>query len=201
MLNIPVNMGQARPPFVRFEEREYGRNNEASEAAGRPIPNIVTMACITSFGSKDTFEKPATEWLADIRRKAVNGEYPPEWVERFKLQFEEYQKGNELPREGTPIQTWQMVTMEQRSRLRAVSITTVEDLAAIPDSGLTMIGLDGRYLRDTAKAWVSEAKDKGVVSKQLADANAKIEALEQRIETLTRRAEEAEAKSGKSKAA
>ena len=183
-LNIPVSFDK-RPPFVRFEEREYGRNVEASEAAGRPIPRVVVMACITPFASKDCIEKPAEEWLEQIRGKASKGEYPPEWAVQFRLQYEEYLKGNELPREGTPTITWQMATREQQLRLKALGITTVEDLALTPDSGLNQIGLDGRVLRDTAKSWIAEAKDKGIVAQELNKANARIAELEARIGKLT----------------
>lgn len=176
-----------RPPFVRFEEQEYGRDLEASERAGRPIPRTVVMACITPFASKDEVIKPADEWLKQIRDQAVKGEYPPEWAERFRLQFEEWRKGHELPREGTPIRTWQMLTAEQRNRLRALNILIVEDLALIPDSGLSMLGLDGRSMRDTAKGWIAEGHDKGINAKALADANVKIEAQEKIIEDLRER--------------
>ena len=33
-----------RPPFVRFEEREMGIDQAASDEAGRPIPRVIVMA-------------------------------------------------------------------------------------------------------------------------------------------------------------
>src|ERR1700730_18061938 len=91
-----------RPPFVRFEEREMGLDAELSEKEGRPIPRVVVMACITPHGSKDVVEKLATEWLEQIRKQALNGMYNLDWSNFFHAQFEEWKKGNELPREGTP---------------------------------------------------------------------------------------------------
>jgi hypothetical protein len=173
MSMIPTLMDK-RPPFIQFRDQEYGINRDASEAAGRPVPAMVTMACITPHGSKDEFIKPAEEWLAQTKAKALRGDYPVEWYNHFDLQFTEWKKGNELPREGTPIQTWQAVSNEQRSRLKAIGIPTVEDLAQFPDSSLAMVGLDGRYLRDLARGWLDEGKDKGINAKALADANAKI---------------------------
>jgi hypothetical protein len=181
MSMIPTVMDK-RPPFVQFRDQEYGINRDASEAAGRPVPAMVTMICITPHGSKDEFVKPAEEWLAQTKAKALRGDYPVEWYNHFDLQFSEWKKGNELPREGTPIQTWQAASNEQRSRLKAIGIPTVEDLAAYPDSGLGIIGLDGRYLRDLAKGWIAEGKDKGINAKALADANAKITAQQETIE-------------------
>ncbi len=177
MSMIPSVMDK-RPPFVQFRDQEYGINREASEAAGRPVPAMVTMVCITPHGSKDEFVKPAEEWLAQTKAKALKGDYPVEWYNHFDLQFSEWKKGNELPREGTPVQTWQAVSNEQRSRLKAVGIPTVEDLAQYPDGSLGQIGLDGRYLRDLARGWIAEGKDKGINAKALADAHVKIMELE-----------------------
>lgn len=181
MSMIPTVMDK-RPPFVQFRDQEYGINREASEAAGRPVPAMMTMICITPHGSKDEFVKPAEDWLTQTKAKALRGEYPVEWYNHFDLQFSEWKKGNELPREGTPIQTWQAASNEQRSRLKAIGIPTVEDLAAYPDTGLGQIGLDGRYLRDLAKGWIAEGKDKGINARALADANAKIVAQQETID-------------------
>ena len=171
-----------RPPFVRFEERELGIDPTQSEAAGRPIPRVVVMACITPHGSKDVVEKIAEEWLAQIRAKALKGEYPLEWSNFFAESFKEYQKGNELPREGTPIATWQLITREASSRLRGLGISTVEDLAEMPDSNLGTIGMDGRYWRDQAKGWINEGKDKGINARAIANANAEISELKAQLE-------------------
>lgn len=173
-----------RMPFVRFVEREYGNNPEASLAAGRPIPRLAIMAVVNSHGSKDEFEAPAEEWIKQKRLEASRGNYDGEWVKHFEKQLAEYKAGNELPREGTPIATWQAATSEQRLRLKAFGITVVEDLAQVPDGAVSSLGLDGRYIRDLARNWINEAKDKGVNSKALADANVKIEQQQASIDAL-----------------
>jgi hypothetical protein len=158
---------------VRFEDRECGLDAEATKAEGRPIPIMRALALVTPHGSKDVVEKFAEEWLDQIAAKALRGEYPLEWSNLFRAQYDAWRKGNELPRSGTPIFTWQMIGVkEQRTRLIALGITTVEDLAAVPDSGLGNIGLDGRYLRDLARGWVSEARELGSSAKELADVKA-----------------------------
>lgn len=171
------------PPFVRFEHMEYGTDAEASEKAGRPIPKIVPFALIMQHGSKDCVEKPAAEWLAQIRKKAIEGTFNPQWAERYRMQYEEWQKGNELPREGTPVKTCALFNGEQAKRLVALGITTVEDLAAQPDQSLGGIGLDGRVLRDMARKYIDDGKG-------VAGAAAKIAALEednrQKDETIKR---------------
>lgn len=176
---MAVGLYDARPPFVRFEERELGINPEASAISGRPIPRIVNMVCITPHGSKDCIEKIAEEWLEQQKQKALRGEVQVAWLDTWKLQFEEWKKGHEMPRDGTPTKTWPAITKEQQVRLLALGYTTVEDLAMVPDSSLGTIGLDGRNLRDLARNWISEGKDKGINAKKLADAETRIADLEQ----------------------
>lgn len=184
---MTIGLAEARMPYVRFEEREHGLNNEASERAGRPIPRVVVFACVTPHGSKDSLDKIAEEWIPDIKKRAAQGTYPPEWAEHFAKQYEAWKKGQELPREGTPVMTWQAASAEQRARLRALGIPTVEDLAAVPDGALGQIGLDGRNLRDLAKGWINEAKDKGVNARLVADQATRIEDLEKQNQELRAR--------------
>lgn len=169
-------------PHVRFENKDYGRDEEASKQSGRHIPRNATFIIITSHGSKDSTEQLVDEWLPRKRLEASRGLYSGDWVDFFEKQYEAWKKGHELPRQGTPILTWQMVSPEQNSRLRAMGFTVVEDVAAIPDSGLGMIGLDARNLRDMARAWLAEGQDKGINARALADANAKIDELKATVE-------------------
>lgn len=174
-------------PFVRFEEREMGINAEATAKEGRPIPKLVIMACITPHGSKDSFEQLAEEWVEKQRQRSLSGDAPAEWYNHLALQLAEWKKGNELPREGTPIKTWAMCTRMDAKQLIATGITTVEDLAAFPDTNLGVIGMNGRYLRDMARGWLAEAKDKGSNAKSLADANVQIEELKATVERQNER--------------
>lgn len=184
-MNITVR--KEAPPYVRFDYIEYGINAEATKKAGRPIPAVVPFAIVMQHGSKDTTEKPAEEWLAQKEKEAIDGKYNPEWVQRFKMQYEAFLKGNELPREGTPVRTWLAVTREQGTRLLALGITTVEDLAAIPDAGLGNIGLDGRNLRDLAKNFIEAGQGVGAMAKKVSDLEQTNRDQAEQIQRMTER--------------
>lgn len=181
-----------QPPFVRFEYQEYGINEEATKAAGRPVPKVVPFALIMQHGSKDVVEKVAEEWLEQIKTKSFNGLYPPEWSQRFDLQYQQFLKGEELPRDGTPIKTWAALTREQVIRLLALGVSTVEDLAQMPDSGLGTIGLDGRNLRDLARNFIEQGLNAAGTAKKLADLQEKSRQDSETIERLNARLTELE---------
>lgn len=181
-------------PFVRFEQKDYGRNEDASAKAGVHIPLRTTFIVITSHGSKDSSEHIAEEWLPRKRLEASRGMYNLAWVEHFEKQYEAYKKGHELPREGTAVLTWGLLNPEQNARVRALGYQVIEDLAAVPDSALGTIGLDGRVLRDLARGWLNESKDKGINARALADANAEIERLKSDNASLRARQDALEAR-------
>lgn len=183
-----------RPPFVRFEEEEVGLDQEASKKAGRPIPRTQILAKITPHGSKDEVHRIAEVWLEQIRNQAAQGAYDPNWVSFFERAFEEWKKGNELPRDGVPIRTWQMCTQESRRRILAAGYPTVEDLAQCPEQGLGAIGLDGRYWRDTARAWLKEGVDKGTNAKEIADLKSQLRTKDEQVDRLTQAVERLEAR-------
>jgi hypothetical protein len=128
------------------------------------------------------------------RREASQGAYNLEWVEHFERQYKAWKEGHELPRDGTPIMTWQMVSAEQNTRLRALGITVVEDLAAIPDTGLAEYGLDARYMRDLARAWIAEGQQKGINAQELATAKSEIARQHELIERQDTRLKALEAR-------
>lgn len=152
---MSVSINAARRPMAMWDYSDNGQN---------------VIVKIMQHGDKfSVTEKVADEWLAHISREALEGRYDPSWVAQFKLEYEAFLKGNELPREGTPIRTWGAISREQGTRLVAMNITTVEDLAAQPDSGLGTLGLDGRYLRDLAKNFLSAGQGNIAMAKELSE--------------------------------
>jgi hypothetical protein len=179
-----IGIRQEVMPHVRFEQKDYGRNETASQQSGVHVPLRNTFIVITSHGSKDCSEHLVDEWLPRKRAEASRGNYNLAWVEHFEKQYAAWKQGHELPREGTPVLTWQPISQEQNARLRALGLHVVEDVAAIPDNALGNIGLDGRSIRDLARAWLDEGKDKGINARALADALSAIQELRETNERL-----------------
>ena len=148
-----ISINKASRPLAMFDYSDDGKN---------------VVVRLMQHGDKfSVTEKIADEWLANISMQALSGQYDPQWVAQFKLEYEAFKSGNELPREGMPIRTWAAIRREQQTRLIALNITTVEDLAGVPDSNLGVLGLDGRVLRDLAKNTLDKGGD---LAKRLSDA-------------------------------
>lgn len=177
----------SRVPYYFFKEIEHGEDVERSAELGYPVPKMVTMICITPHGHKgDPLEFYADEYIDRKFKESRDGRYDPSWVSEFKSGLAAYREGRSIPRSGTPLATWDRLLKSRREQL-AVMFPTVEDLAAVPDSNLSTIGLDGRVIRDLARGDIQSKKDLSPVVKELAEANEVIRRQEDAIAALTKR--------------
>lgn len=95
-----------------------------------------------------------------------------------------WKKGEEVPKNGTPLTSWQGITRQQIEAVRVHGIYTVEDVAAMPDATLQkMAGIGMASVREAARAW-EKAKDTRAITADLAAKDAEIEALKQQMADL-----------------
>lgn len=177
------------PAWVRFERRPI-EDRAASQRDGKYIAKDVDYALVTPPYSKDVFEQIATEWLDQMRRDAKAGRLPQEFYERYTRAYEAWKRGEELPVDGTPIKGWAVISPAQMKNLIAINIVTVESLANVNEEGLRRIGMGSSELRDKAKAWLSQAKDKGPLTMENAALKAEVNALKTSNEHLESRVRE-----------
>lgn len=184
-----------RIPYFRFVDREHGVDPEQTAKAGYEVPKVVTFIQVTPHGHRgDPMEFFAEDFIERKGREAREGRYDHAWVAQFKEGFAEYKAGRELPREGTPLLTWERILKTRREQL-AARFPTLEDLAATPDSMLGEIGLDGRVLRDMAAAELQAKKDLAPIVRELADAKEENRRLSETVERLTQRLDSLEKQS------
>lgn len=177
----------SRVPFFLFVDREAGIDPIASREAGYDVPRMMTFILITPHGHKgDPMEFFAEEFIERKKREVKEGRYDPVWVDEFKRGLEAYREGRTLPRSGTPMLTWERILKSRREQL-AQRFPTVEDLAAVPDGSVQDIGMDGRVLRDKARADIQAKKDLSPVVQELADAKEDNRRLSEQLAKLTAR--------------
>lgn len=172
-----------RPPYVRFEARAE-EDREASIKAGHYVARNVDYALITPQGTKDVVERVATEWLEQLREKAMKQEYPADWARHFEASYAQWKETNTIPEHGTPIKGWQLLSPAQQSQVLAANIRTVEDLAAANEAGIMRMGMGGRDLKQKAQSWLDAAADKGGLAAKNAALEAEVAALRAEIAEL-----------------
>jgi hypothetical protein len=174
-----------RVPFFTFVDREHGADAELSKEKGYEVPKLLTFILITPHGHKgDPMEFIADEFIERKTKESRDGRYDPTWVQEFKTGLALYKEGKEIPRHGTPLVTWERILKTRREQLAKI-YPTIEDLAAVPDSALGNIGLDGRVLRDMAKGDIQAKKDLSPIVKELAEERENTRRLLEQVESLT----------------
>jgi hypothetical protein len=186
-----------RVPHFGFVDREHGVDSEKSIEMGYEVPNIITIIQVRPHGHNgDPMEFEAEKWIEQKGREAREGRYPHAWVSAFKEGLSRYREGREIPREGTPLILWERILKSRREQL-AARYPTLEDLAAVPDSALGEIGMDGRVLRDMAVAELQAKRDLSPLVKEVADLREDKRRLEEVVERLEGRLEALEKRRGR----
>jgi hypothetical protein len=147
------------PPNVVFEQRAV-EDREATIKASTLKLKDVDYAIIYRAGSNNSVEKTAAEWFDDIEKKSRESPpmFPPEWVVFYRQRYKQWKDGQEMSPMGFPIRQWAQVTKAQAENLAMARILTVEELAQATEEMLARIGMGGRALKETAKAWLESSK-------------------------------------------
>jgi hypothetical protein len=188
-----------RPPYVKFEIRPV-EDRDASLKAGSYVAKDVTFVIIQRPGDRDTVEKEADGWLADMKAKSRSGLIPLEWYKAYENVYEAFKQDMEPPIDGTPVKNWPVLAPSQVHTLIAAGVKTVEDLAAIPDGDISRIIMGGIGLKQKANVWLSAAKDVGTVVEKLNNALLQVSDLTALVQQLTAELAEVRAKSEPAKA-
>lgn len=95
-----------------------------------------------------------------------------------------WKAGQEMPENGTPLESWPMVNKPQIKVLRQAMYRSVEDLASVQDSDLTRIKLpNARELRDRAKQFLQAKQDTAYIDKAMSSRDAELQAMRTQAET------------------
>ena len=163
--------------FVVFF-REAVLNEFKTEQEGRPIYDDIDMIRIHSPGSRDTLVSPAHHG----------------YTQRFPKQWAQYKAGIEQTMTGTPLAQVPWLTPARVAELRAVNISTVEQLAGMPDN-IAARFMDHHALKQQAAAYLEAAKGQEPIrlmkaelanrDDQLAEMRTALEAMQSKVAELT----------------
>lgn len=164
-----VQQGSDNGLFVEFYWKSVESKKKSIEA-GRPIFEDKAYIKIIVPGDK------TKSWDRPVQLIEDSG-VPPDPV-RWPRQWEAFKNQQKQVAEGTPLEEWAMISRSDAASFKAINIHTVEQLAAVGDHSLTVMGM--RQWRDKAKAHIEKAKD-GAFERKLVEQN---EALQAQITAL-----------------
>lgn len=170
------NQRQEARPFVVFEMRtQEDRAQTSTDGVTRMVD--VPWAIVRAPGSRDSLEKPAKEWLEQLRQYARDDRIPRNWPAEYEEAFRLWSLGEEMPLQGTAIKSWPPLSPAQRKNLISIGVLTVELLAAANEETLRRLGMGGATLKQLANTWLTEAKDKGSMAQSLEATKVELEQL------------------------
>lgn len=181
---MQIQIADERPPYVTFEmvaEEDRAATLEKGHFVTRDVP----YAFVTPSGSKDRIPRKVHEWFAMLETQVAEGRFPQTWLTAFRASFEAWEKGQELPLEGTAIVNWPAISPAQVKHLLNLHIRTVEDLAAGNEELIGRLGMGGRSLVMKAQEWLAAAKGAGKTAAELEKLRVENEGLRAQIESLT----------------
>lgn len=120
--------------IVRFEYRAIENRIRSANEGGKKYDNVLFVT-IQAAGQRDTVEREATD----------------EDKERFSRQYQGFLNKQETVVDGTPIEVWPVLSPAEVAELKYNKIYSIEQIANLPDSRLSLMGMYGRKLRDKAR--------------------------------------------------
>lgn len=98
--------------------------------------------------------------------------------------YEAWQKGQEAPIAGTPLDQWPAVTRGQADALKLMHIRSVEDVATMNEQAMENFGLGARMLRDKAIAFITAKEGQAKLADALVERDQKIASQDAMIKEL-----------------
>lgn len=163
-------------PYVKFELRSVEDRTIISSDGTSQVKDVA-FAIVRAPGAKDALDKPAHEWLAQLKTYAKDERVPRSWPIEYAEAFALWEKGQEIPLHGTAIKTWPPLSPAQRKNTLDAGILTVEDLAVANEEVRGKIGMGALALQTMAQKWLEESKSLGATALALKNAQIEMEEL------------------------
>jgi len=161
--------------FVKFYMGTR-KNEEKSEEAGHPVFDDVPFIRIIVPGDKNT---------------VIDTYVDEQYKRRFARLWQQFQANETQTQSGLPINEWPAITRSQAEELKFLNITTVEQLAELPDVyGGKIMGFND--LKRKATTYLASAKDSALAMKldtQIKQKDDEITALRDEVRKLSQRFE------------
>jgi hypothetical protein len=171
-----MEIREERPSYVQFKRMPV----EKRDAKGNAAFVDEDFAVITPIGSKDRIERKVTDWLAQMEQQVREERLPLQWLEGYRSAYNAWQKGQELPLNGTPIKGWPALSPAQQETVIRANILTVEDLAQISAEPQARIGMGALDMKNKAIAFLKAQSGPAKLASEMAAMQLRLDAIEKR---------------------
>ena len=103
--------------------------------------------------------------------------------------YDNWKKGHELPRDGTPIASWPFLSADEMKAFQAAGIHTIEEIAGMNDAAMGRVAVPAiRDKREAARKFLENA-DKNQLIAKVDDMESTIRDLKAKLETRNEKPE------------
>lgn len=125
--------------------------------------------------------RPPEDWDASKRQSLTYKVMVERWAV-IGPAYEAWKEGSELPENGTPLEAWSGVTVDQARFLKAMGIRTVEDVRDMTDAAISQLKFPhSRKLPQLAREYLAGA-DMASKDAQIAEMQERMAAMEAMLE-------------------
>jgi len=188
MLDTPV-LHQRDMPYVAFKT-ETIEDKKRTQEDGVMRFKDQDYAVITPPGGKGNNIERIDSFFCKMEYDAKAGRVHPDWIRKWRSDYEFYRKGQEIPLDGTPIKGWKLITGAQQEELIRLHVLTVESLANLTDEGMRHVGKGALELKRKAQAWLEQNHGKEAGAVKLASVMRENDTLKETVANLTEKVEQ-----------
>lgn len=173
---LHTSYGSDQNLFVHFYEDAVLNQFRTEEEGIESFDQFSFIEVVTPGNKNKHVEKVALwdeaekEWI-HVKTGAA---HEPSWQKRFPQQWEQFKSQQEQVITGFPVTECPFFTKAYALNLKSQKVHTLEQIRDLPDTGLDVLGLGGRNIRDKVTAYLNRSVDVSEISKLIA----KIEKLE-----------------------
>lgn len=158
---------------MRFKDQDYAVITVPGDTKANSIEKV------ESFFVKKEAERQA-------------GRVHPEWIVRWRKEYDLYKQGLEIPVNGTPIKGWKLLSNAQQEELVRMHIRTVEELADMNADAMRHFGMGAQEYKRRAQSWLAQNQTHETGALQLNALQRENDSLKSQVETLMEKMAELE---------
>ena len=133
------------------------------------------------------------EWFEQLDENLRAGRISQNYRDHCRKAFDVWRQKGEMPIDGTPIVTWNMISPAQQKQLLECDINTIEKAAEMTEDTMEQVGMGSRDIKRKAMAFVGADTAPEKQAADIVDLNTRLESERERNSSLEAKVADLEA--------